>query len=151
MFLPGESHWQRSLVKYSPWGHKELDTAEQLSFSWCWREWFEFIKVLRENVLVMFLTLCNPLHCSPPVSSVRGFLQARILEWATISASREPFPPRDWIHCNSCIAGRFFTTEPGKPTRVLKVHDKMFFIFLQNSSISIIQSYFYIKKRWNWD
>ena len=24
--LPGESHGQRSLVGYSPWGHKELDT-----------------------------------------------------------------------------------------------------------------------------
>ena len=30
-FLPGESYGQRSLVGYSPWGHKELDTAEQLS------------------------------------------------------------------------------------------------------------------------
>ena len=28
---PGESHGQRSLVGYSPWGHKELDTTEQLS------------------------------------------------------------------------------------------------------------------------
>ena len=26
--LPGESHGQRSLVGYSPWGHKELDTTE---------------------------------------------------------------------------------------------------------------------------
>ena len=26
VFLPGESHGQRSLVGYSPWGHKELDT-----------------------------------------------------------------------------------------------------------------------------
>ena len=25
VFLPGESHEQRSLVGYSPWGHKELD------------------------------------------------------------------------------------------------------------------------------
>ena len=25
VFLPGESHRQRSLVGYSPWGHKELD------------------------------------------------------------------------------------------------------------------------------
>ena len=25
-FLPGESHWQRSLVSYSQWGRKELDT-----------------------------------------------------------------------------------------------------------------------------
>ena len=27
-FLPGKSHGQRSPVDYSPWGHKELDTAE---------------------------------------------------------------------------------------------------------------------------
>ena len=25
VFLPGESHGQRSLVGYSPWGHKELE------------------------------------------------------------------------------------------------------------------------------
>ena len=30
-FLPGESHEWRSLVDYSPWGHKELDMTEQLS------------------------------------------------------------------------------------------------------------------------
>ena len=28
--LPGKSHEQRSLVGYSPWGHKESDTTEQL-------------------------------------------------------------------------------------------------------------------------
>ena len=31
VFLPGESHGQRSLVGYSPQGHKESDTTEQLS------------------------------------------------------------------------------------------------------------------------
>ena len=31
IFLPGESHGQRRLVGYSPWGCKELDTIEQLS------------------------------------------------------------------------------------------------------------------------
>ena len=30
-FLPGESHGQRSLEGYSPWGHKESDMTEQLS------------------------------------------------------------------------------------------------------------------------
>ena len=29
--FPGESHGQRSLVGYSPWSHKELDTTEQLT------------------------------------------------------------------------------------------------------------------------
>ena len=28
VLLAGESHGQRSLVGYSPWAHKELDTAE---------------------------------------------------------------------------------------------------------------------------
>ena len=28
VFLPGESHGQRSLEGYSPWGHKELDMTE---------------------------------------------------------------------------------------------------------------------------
>ena len=31
VFLPGKSHRQRSLMGYSPWGHKELDTAKQHS------------------------------------------------------------------------------------------------------------------------
>ena len=33
VFLPGESHGQRSLGGYSPWGHKELDMTEQLTLS----------------------------------------------------------------------------------------------------------------------
>ena len=31
VFLPEEFHGQRSLVGYSPWGHEESDTAEQLT------------------------------------------------------------------------------------------------------------------------
>jgi len=33
VFLPGKSHGQRSLVAYSPWGCKELDTPERLALS----------------------------------------------------------------------------------------------------------------------
>ena len=33
VFLPGESHGQRSLAGYSPWGYKESDVTEQLSLS----------------------------------------------------------------------------------------------------------------------
>ena len=33
VFLPGEFCGQRSLVGYSPWGHKESDTLEQLTVS----------------------------------------------------------------------------------------------------------------------
>ena len=31
VFLSGESHGQKSLRGYSPWGHKEWDTSERLS------------------------------------------------------------------------------------------------------------------------
>ena len=31
VLLPGEFHGQRSLAGYSPWGHKESDTTEQLT------------------------------------------------------------------------------------------------------------------------
>ena len=33
VFLPGQSHAKRSLAGYSPWGHEELDTTEQLSIA----------------------------------------------------------------------------------------------------------------------
>ena len=33
VFLPGESHGQRNLVGYSPWGCKELDTTEGTMFT----------------------------------------------------------------------------------------------------------------------
>ena len=48
------------------------------------------------------LTLCDPMDCSPPGSSVPGILQAKILEWAAISFSRGSSRPRDQTHA-SCI------------------------------------------------
>ena len=54
------------------------------------------------------LTLCDPTDCSPSGSSVHGILQARVLEWVTISFSRGSSQPRDWTWV-SRIAGRHFT------------------------------------------
>ena len=54
------------------------------------------------------LTLCNPMDCSAPGSSVHAILQARILEWVAISSSRGSSWHRDPTRV-SCIAGRFFT------------------------------------------
>ena len=62
-------------------------------------------------VVQLCLTLCDPMACSPPGSSVHGISQARILEWVVISSSRGSSQPRDLTH-SSC---GFFTTEaPGK-------------------------------------
>ena len=51
--------------------------------------------------------ICNPVDCSPPGSSVHGFLQARLLEWVAISFSRGSSRPRGQTQV-SCIAGRRF-------------------------------------------
>ena len=48
---------------------------------------------------------------SPPGSSVHGILQARILEWAAISFSRDLPDPGIELMCPA-LAGGFFTTEP---------------------------------------
>ena len=44
------------------------------------------------------LTLRDPIDSSPPVSSLHGILQARILEWVARPSSRESSQPRDRTH-----------------------------------------------------
>ena len=52
-------------------------------------------------------TLCNPMDCNLPGSSLRGIFQERVLEWVAISFFRGSSQPRNqtWV---SCIAGRYF-------------------------------------------
>ena len=51
-------------------------------------------------------TLCDPVDCSPPGSSVHEISQARILERVAVSFSRKSSRPRDQT-CLFCISGRF--------------------------------------------
>ena len=53
------------------------------------------------------LTLCDPVDCSPPGSSVHGILQARVLEWVAIFFSRGYSQARDQTQL-SHTAGRLF-------------------------------------------
>ena len=46
--------------------------------------------------LQLCLTLCDPMDCSLPDSSVHGILQARTLEWVVVPFSRWSSRPRDW-------------------------------------------------------
>ena len=48
-------------------------------------------------------TLCGPIDCSLPGSSVHGILQARILEWVAMPSSRGSSWPRDWTHISLCL------------------------------------------------
>ena len=50
-------------------------------------------------------TVCDPMDCSPPGSSVQGIIPEGILEWGAISYSRGSSWLRDQI-CISCIGRR---------------------------------------------
>ena len=81
--------------------------------------------------LQLYLSLCHPMYCSPPGSSVHGILRARILEWVARPSSRGSPPPRDWtyVSCISHIADRFFTYwatwEAPQRTYLLLIHTEM--------------------------
>ena len=47
------------------------------------------------KLLQLCLTLCDPMDCNLPGSSVHGILQARILEWVAMLTSRGSSQPRD--------------------------------------------------------
>ena len=82
-------------------------------------------------------TLCNPMDCSPPCSSVCEILQARTLEWVAVPFSRGSSQSRNQTHV-SCIAGGYFTTEPlEKPFAKLKVINNM----IKNVKFSYHQIY----------
>ena len=65
-------------------------------------------------------TVCHPMDCSPPGSSVHGILQARILEWVTMPFSRGSSWPRDRTR-GSCLAGRFFTIWATRETKWIRL------------------------------
>ena len=78
--------------------------------------WWDFICVI-EHILLKELffvslqfhcsvaqscrTLCNPIDCCLPGSSVCGILQARILEWVAISSSRGSSQPLTTYGCQA--------------------------------------------------
>ena len=53
----------------------------------------EYSACLHAKSLQSCLTLCGPMDCSPPGSSVHGILQARILEWVAVSSFRGSLGP----------------------------------------------------------
>ena len=76
------------------------------------------IKVKESEGVQSCPTLCDPIECSPPGSSVHGIFQVRMLEPVAMPSSRGSSQPMDQTHI-SCVSGHvgaLFATEPqGKP------------------------------------
>ena len=84
---------------------------------------------MRARSLQSCPTLCDPMDCSLPGSSVHGVLQAGILEWVAVSSSGGSFQPRSrtrisyidmsYLHANLLHwhAGSLPLAPPGKPMK----------------------------------
>ena len=64
-------------------------------------------------------TFCDPMDYSPPGSSVRGILQARILEWVAISFSGDLPNPGIEPRSPALQADSLPFEPPGKPSRMV--------------------------------
>ena len=65
------------------------------------------------------LTLCNPMGCSPPGSSVHGILQARILEWVAKPFSRDLPDPGVKLTCPTLQVDSLLLSHQGNPLSFL--------------------------------
>ena len=94
------------------WAENNTEISDDLVFKHVTGNWLihacNFLKAIFKLLVTQScLTLCDPMDCGPPGSSVHGILQARILEWVAIPFFRGTSRPRDRTLV-SCIAGRFF-------------------------------------------
>ena len=104
--LPSDPHCRQVLY--------HLSTREVHTMCVCVYTYIYTYTSMRAKSLQLCSTLCDPMDCSPPGSSVHRILQAGTLEWVAMPSYRGTFQPRDRIHvfCSYCIAGGFFTAKP---------------------------------------
>ena len=125
VFLPGESHGQRSLAGYSPWDHKELDTTEwlthtqaRLSSSWLSYVFHPFkADLMSETFLVSFLYI-NKYSTGSIILQKIGNLMSASFIWGNISCNQcRVFLIwwKDWKQLYLRMAGEQGRTFPGRP------------------------------------
>ena len=93
--------------------HESCLTKFIVLFWWYYQQtWFILHTCMHVQSFQSCLTLCEPMDCSPPGSSVHGILQAGILEWVAMPSSKGSSQPRARTHISyvSCTGRQFFTT-----------------------------------------
>ena len=105
--------------------------------------------------LQLYLTLCDPMDCSPPGSSVHGISQARILECVGISSSRGSSRPRDETQSLTSpeLSGEFFITKATWGEKVYRtpirlcVVDRLWSPWLPPHCVTLMNLLGYIKDK----
>ena len=94
----------------------EMDVLFNLQSSWSQRVGHHWATKLQQQmynyISKVKVAQRSPSLCDPMDYTVRGILQARILEWVVFPFSRRCSQPRDWTQA-SCIAGSLPTELSG--------------------------------------
>ena len=90
----------------APWLCFQMDVkAQEKIYSLRVGQAFWQLEKVKVLVIQMCPTLCHPMDCSPPGSSVHGILQARILEWVAILQGNlsTQGTTRGLLHCRQLL------------------------------------------------
>ena len=93
----------RLLSAKQDWERHNLPSRRSNGLPWVHQGWIHFGPTFRWKwrvfVAQLYPTLCDPMDCSPPGSSVHGIPQARVLEWVAIPFSKGSFQLWDttWV------------------------------------------------------
>ena len=110
--FPEEGNGYSCLENSVDWGAWQA-AVHRVTQSWTWLKQLSssssssIINWLKVKVVQSCPTLCNPMDCSLPDSSVCGISQARILGWVALPFSRGSFLTQG--SNLDLFAGRFFT------------------------------------------
>ena len=141
VFLPGESHGQRILGGYSPWGLTELDTTEAfphflpLPFSWIILDCFSLVPKLLNNLVFAWYT-ANRLQtalCEFKLSNANKILTCRVKQCVEETCFTSPYW---WTWCIGSINIVLSMKKHGFQINKL-------FYFLHFSSLDIFSSTVY--------
>ena len=98
-------------------------------------------------------TLCDPLDCGSPDTSIHGILEARMLKWVAISFSRGSSWPGIKSGSSTLQADSLLSEPPGKPFGFLSVSlidyssSHLWDLYYFSQSKALLLSYFRKKKK----
>ena len=119
---PGE--FQKTNLTRLFWG-LATKTVEYPAPAWLWigAHWMKTIFLC--SVAKSFLTLCDPMDCRSPGSSVHGTLLGKNTGVGCHFLLQEIFPNPGIKPVSPALAGRFFATEPlGSPVKTIGLIEK---------------------------
>ena len=120
----GRSPGEVNILSHVLFHYGLLQDIEYISLCYCHRMLFIYLKFsslhmknVKVSVTQLCPTLCSPMDCSLPGSSVHGILQARILERVPIPFSSRSSWHRDQTRV-SRITGRYLPSEPPRKSNL---------------------------------